>query len=160
MANVSAVGSVSYPLSANVSYVSVSFQGAFPALNTSYSNGAIIYGPNFGKVIIVPNNFCRMRPSGITLDMILCGQSTSIVWPSAGAYSPILSVGFTKGRSPQNETVNMYSVPVLPSSFVQTEQSNRINIAFSVALVSFGFMEGINIVYEWTEKQHSRFGGP
>jgi hypothetical protein len=155
-ASISVAGSASYPLSANISYVSLSFQGAIPALNTSYSNGAIIYGPNFGKVVLVPNNFCAVKPTGIILDTILCGSPTFVIWPSTGAYSPILSIGFSNGTS-QNETITMYSVAVLSSSFIQTEQSNRIDIAFSIALVTFGLMEGINIVYELTEKHHTRF---
>jgi len=42
---------------------------------------------------------------------------------------------------------------VLSISFAQTEQSNRINLAFSAALVSFGVLEGVNIVHELTEEK-------
>jgi hypothetical protein len=154
-ATVSAVGSASSPFSSNITSVFITYVGAEPALNTSYATGLVLYGPNFGKIVLVPSTNCPTHPSGIILDTILCGSSTQIIWPNAGAYYPLLSIRLNNGKT-LNETITDYLTPVLSSSNLQTEQTNRINTAFSIALVSFGFMEGVNIVRELTEGKNGQ----
>ncbi|OLB68576.1 hypothetical protein AUI06_10650 [archaeon 13_2_20CM_2_52_21] len=151
-ATISAVGSASPPLANNITDVSLTFEGAEPAYNTSYTSGLLLYSPNFGRVDLVPNNNCPTHPTGVTLDLILCGSATNVIWPIVGAYAAFLSIDLNNGKS-LNETLSGYKISVLSISFAQTEQSNRINLAFSAALVSFGVLEGVNIVHELTEEK-------
>jgi hypothetical protein len=75
------------------------------------------------------------------------GNSTRIYWPVSGNYYPIVAIGFANGTYRQ-QTYPDYRVSVASSDIALQERFGRINEVISIALVAFGFVEGLRIIQE------------
>src|SRR5207245_1759112 len=75
------------------------------------------------------------------------GDSTRIYWPVSGNYYPIVAIGLANGTY-REQTYPDYRVSVASSDIALQERFGRINEVVSVALVAFGFVEGLRIIQE------------
>jgi len=150
---IQSIGSASHPQDSLIKSVSVFFEGAVPYQVVDYKSGLFITTTlDFGGVNLTPNTKCPTHPSGVTLDTILCGSDNKIIFPNAGTYYPSILVSLKNGQN-FTERYSDFFVPVISMDREMSAQYNRVNIAFSVALIIFAFMEGIVIVMNLTEEK-------
>ncbi len=143
-------GSIYPPLNASIRNVKAFFEGAVPYV--PQTNTLIISPPAFGGVSLSPTKSCPIQPRVQVGDTLLCGTPQSIDWPLQGTYFSSLAVTFNNGttviKQYQDHPITVYSADV-----TQTRQYNRITIALTVALVMFGFVEGIKTFLQFGKRK-------
>jgi len=147
--NMMAVGSVSAAYSGNITDVFVGFIGATPY----YSQ------PNVRRIgeqfesIDLKQQYTPMPGIGLAIGPKIGGEPRTIVWKFQGDYAPAIVILF-KNFTALTQTYPYLGVHVDSADVARSERFNRVNIALSIALVGFGFVEGIKIAMELVEKRN------
>lgn len=94
--------------------------------------------------------------NNVTVDIHLLPpkEMNEIYFPVAGDYSPIILV--TKDGNTTQYTYNQIKVHVLPASEIEAENTSRLNLGLTWALLGFSYVGGIIGVYELMGKQENK----
>jgi hypothetical protein len=133
--NMTAEGSVLSAYAPTINNVLVYFVGAIPY---SLEGNVRVIGSQFGVIIL---GHSTQTPT------ILSGAHETIMWNTQGDYAPVMVIVFHNLTS-RTETYPYLAVHVNSVDAARSERYNRVNIAVSVALVLFGFVEGYRILRE------------
>ena len=136
--------------------------------------GMVMYPEAYVSDIVIA---CCARPIGVTLTLnstvpkfigiIIRGSSglwetstQKFTWPNEGDYYPTMTIGFKNGTEIQQAYPDAGLVHVSPATLIQDAQANRIDIALTIALVVFGFMEGLSIIRDYNQPSVTSGRGP
>jgi hypothetical protein len=145
------IGGISPRYASKVSSVHVGLEDAL-LCHTQTSCGGFIFdfnGPEFGITLQPNTNSSGFPPfpkvGNLAKFTQLGAQNETIYWAVEGDYYPVLEIHFNNGTIIDQSYPNQL-VHVDPASVLVTEREGRINTALSIALVAFGFVEGIKII--------------
>jgi hypothetical protein len=77
-----------------------------------------------------------------------------VYFPVSGEYSPVIVIKFNNGTAPIIHTYDMIKVHVLSETDVNAQSMNRINIALTIALLVFSYIEGFSTIGKLWKKRN------
>ena len=102
----------------------------------------------------------KSSESNATVDIhqVLPEKVNEIYFPVSGDYSPTILV--TEGGNTTQYTYNEIKVNVLPASTVEAENTNKLNLGLTWALLGFSYIGGIISAYQLMGKQEKKAHSP
>lgn len=127
--------------------VQVGFQQAIPwNFKKAFEQSGLYIGGLSG--VLFSRNI--VNPNSSTLFPL---SEDEIYFPVAGDYSPTIHIHFYNGTS-SLYTYNEMKVHVLATSEVEAENTNRLNVALTFALLAFSYIEGLVMIRElWANRE-------
>ena len=136
----------------NIASVYVTIDGVAPV---GHGLRGFVYGVSGSEI----ESFINLNiPNGIG-NLSAVKNFQRFQFPIAGSYSPTVVVVTTNGTYPNlNTKTNVYTftdfkIPVASTLDIQNAKDARIEVALSVVIVIFVFLEGLNIVLEHTKEE-------
>ena len=143
--------SVSRPTGLNITSMVVSFEGAIqyvPICSSSFCYIIPDYNESGAKAT---NSISCEVAVGIVPGNNYCGSSL-IEWTAEGSYYPIVTFNFNNSSKPRTASFPDYFITVSSPQVLNDARYNRINEILTIALVGFAFVEGIKILYDFTQE--------
>ena len=125
----------------------VGFDGAswYGASPVPTSPGWVTIAPNWAGVFTGDSgNRCVLVPTSPDYSMIF--------FPQPKSYDPSITIIWGTGK-PSQKVYPDSSLTVVSGAEIRAEDSNRINLALTVALVVFAVAEVLNIAREWAKEE-------
>jgi hypothetical protein len=135
--------------------VVVGFEGAFLPNETSYIQQGYTWGG--GTACVAFSSTQPILPNAWTNLTVF--WENNVTFPVAGDYSPSISMSFDNGTLLQY-TYTQIKVHVLSTSEVNAENTNRLNLGLTIALLGFSFIEGFMVIYELLKKEEPKTQPP
>jgi hypothetical protein len=152
-AKISAAGSVNRSYAQAISDVYVGFIGAI-----SYIPNYNVREINFEfAFVVLRQNYPPTNYVGNVIGPLIGGISDRIVWNRPGDFEPFMVIGF-RNYTTLPLTFPYLAVHVDSLDVARSERYNRVDIAVSVALVAFGFVEAARLLEEMAEKRNQSKG--
>lgn len=137
------------PDAIHIDSVTVGFQGAFlPNMAASIRQGFTWGG---GTPCAVFDRNQTSLPN--TWSYLNIFWENNITFPVAGDYPPSIFITFDNGSLPIQYTYSQIRVHVLSASEVNAENTNRLNLSLTFAILAFSYIEGLWVIRELLKKQ-------
>lgn len=136
------------PPQGHVSSIAIGFEEAFLPNQTASIQEGYTWGG--GAVCVV---FSRTQPSSPVWSNLTVYWENNVTFPVAGDYSPSIFITFDDGSQPVQYTYTQIKVHVLSASEVNAENTNRLNLGLTFAILAFSYIEGLWIIRELLKKQ-------
>jgi hypothetical protein len=151
-ARIIAVASTTSPLKENLSSMIVSFEGAVQYLPISSFGYVGEQDFNYSGVQIQFGSSC-FSPVSFGSNTSFCGRANEIEWPAEGSYYPMVTFIFKNGTTPRTVSFPDYRITISSVQTLSEARYNRINELLTIALVGFAFVEGIKILYDFSQEE-------
>lgn len=139
------------PEGIDVSNIVVGFEGAFlPNMTESIQEGQTWGG---GAMCVL---FSRSQSLPDGWSNFSVSWQNDVIFPVAGDYSPSIFVTFDDGSPSIQYTYSQIKVHVLSASEVNAENTNRIDVGLTFAILAFSFIEGFMVIYELLKKEQPK----
>ena len=136
----------------HVSALAVGFEGAFLLNETSAIQQGNTWGGGEACVI-----FGRMQQSlPNAWSYLNVSWENAVIFPVAGDYSPSLFITFDDGSSPIQYTYTQIKVHVLSASEVSAENTKRLNLGLTFAILAFSYIEGFMVINELFKNEETK----
>jgi hypothetical protein len=137
------------PPQGNVNVIAIGFQDAFLPNATSNIQQGYIWGN--GAVCVVFSRTQQSPPE--SWSNLTVAWENNIFFPVSGDYSPSIFMTVDNGPSPIQYTYSQIKVHVLSASEVNAENTNRLNLGLTFAILAFSYIEGFMVIHELLKKE-------